>query len=314
MTYSRAGRACHRVLRAILALVSALACTLTSAETFVLPPPDQDLVGEVRITRARQADTLLDIARAFNLGYEEIVRANPGVDRWLPGPGTDVVLPNLLILPDAPRDGIVLNVPEMRLYYYPKPAQGEVPVVITHPVSVGRMDWKTPLGKTSVIQKQADPPWYPPASIKAEHAANGDILPDVVPGGPGNPLGRFALRLGIPGYLIHGTDKEYGIGMQVTHGCVRLYPEDIERLYELVPVGTPVYIVNQPVKIGRHFDALYIESHPALAELSDNGQNPQAMTLLTIAATAEQRQTDVIPSAVELVLEQSDGIPQRISR
>lgn len=304
-------RACQRLLCAALVLLSG---TLARAETFILPPPDQDIVGEVRITRARQSDTLLDIARAFNLGYEEIVRANPGVDRWLPGQGTDVILPNQLILPDAPRDGIVLNVPEMRLYYYPRPEPGETPVVITHPVSVGRMDWTTPLGKTTVIQKQADPPWYPPASIKAEHARNGDILPDVVPGGPGNPLGRFALRLGIPGYLIHGTNKEYGIGMQVTHGCVRLYPEDIERLYSLVPVGTPVYIINQPVKIGRYYDTLYIESHPALAELSDNGQNPQAQTLLSIAATAEQLQTDVIPSAVELALDQSDGIPQRISR
>ena len=302
-------RTCRAILGATLAL---LLSTAVSAETFVLPPPDQDMVGEIRITRARQSDTLLDIARAFNLGYEDIVLANPAVDRWLPGQGTDVVLPNLLILPDAPREGIVLNVPEMRLYYYPKPQQGETPVVITYPVSVGRMDWKTPLGKTSVVQKQADPPWYPPASIRAEHAQNGDILPDVVPGGPGNPLGRFALRLGIPGYLIHGTNKEYGIGMQVTHGCVRLYPENIEQLYNLVPVGTPVHIINQPVKIGRHDDALYIESHPALAELSDNNQ--QALTLLTIAATAEQLQTDVIPSAVELALEQSDGIPQRISR
>ncbi|WP_020682050.1 L,D-transpeptidase family protein [Marinobacterium rhizophilum] len=304
-------RACQRLLCAALVLLSG---TLARAETFILPPPDQDIVGEVRITRARQSDTLLDIARAFNLGYEEIVRANPGVDRWLPGQGTDVILPNQLILPDAPRDGIVLNVPEMRLYYYPRPEPGETPVVITHPVSVGRMDWTTPLGKTTVIQKQADPPWYPPASIKAEHARNGDILPDVVPGGPGNPLGRFALRLGIPGYLIHGTNKEYGIGMQVTHGCVRLYPEDIERLYSLVPVGTPVYIINQPVKIGRHSDGLYVEAHPAMDELSDTGANLQAQTLLSIAATAEQQYTEIVPSAIQLALQQSDGIPLRISR
>jgi L,D-transpeptidase ErfK/SrfK len=304
-------RACRRLLCAALIL---LTCTVASAETFLLPPPDQDIVGEVRITRARQSDTLLDIARAFNLGYEEIVRANPGVDRWLPGQGTDVILPNQLILPDAPRDGIVLNVPEMRLYYYPNPEQGEAPVVITHPISVGRMDWTTPLGKTTVIQKQADPPWYPPASIKAEHAQNGDILPDVVPGGPDNPLGRFALRLGIPGYLIHGTNKEYGIGMQVTHGCVRLYPEDIERLYNLVPVGTAVYIINQPVKIGRHLDGLYVEAHPAMDELSHSDADENAQTLLSIAATAEQLYTEIVPSAIQLALQQSDGIPLRISR
>ncbi len=291
-----------------------LTCTAVQAETFALPPPDQNVIGELRVTRAHQSDTLLDIARAFNLGYEEIVRANPGVDRWVPGKNTEVILPNLLILPDAPREGIVLNVPEMRLYYYPKPQQGEMPVVVTHPVSVGRMDWKTPLGKTSVIQKQVDPPWYPPASIKAEHALNGDILPDVVPGGPGNPLGRFALRLGIPGYLIHGTDKEYGIGMQVTHGCVRLYPEDIEALYSMVPLGTAVHIVNQPIKVGHLDGALYIESHPPLDELAALDESQQALSLLEVAASAERWETEIIPSAIRLALDQANGIPLRISR
>ncbi|MFC6670287.1 L,D-transpeptidase family protein [Marinobacterium aestuariivivens] len=188
-----------RWLPRAIGLLAGLAAALhVGAETFPLPPSGQNVVGEIRLTRARQEDTLLDIARAFGLGYEEIVMANPDVDRWLPGEGTEVVLPNRFVLPDAPRDGIVLNVPEMRLYYYPKTTSGETPVVITHPVSVGRMDWQTPLGKTSVIQKQEDPPWYPPQSIRDEHARNGDILPDVVPGGPGNPWAALHCAWGSP--------------------------------------------------------------------------------------------------------------------
>ncbi|NVK43652.1 MAG: L,D-transpeptidase family protein [Oceanospirillaceae bacterium] len=284
------------------------------AETFALPPADQNVVGELRVTKARQADTLLDIARAFDLGYEEIVLANPEVDRWLPGENTRVVLPTIFVLPDAPRDGIVLNVPEMRLYYYPKPQRGEAPVVITYPVSVGRMDWKTPLGKTSVIQKQKDPPWYPPQSIKDEHAAKGDILPDIVPGGPGNPLGRFALRLGIPGYLIHGTDKEFGIGMRVTHGCVRLYPENIESLFGQVPVGTPVHIVNQPTKLGWTGRDLVLEAHPPLEEDAGIDEASQAALLLDIAANAERFGADVSPGRIRLAVTVADGIPRLIGR
>ncbi len=233
------------------ALTLGLLFTLkVAAETFILPPPDIDLIGQIQVVYAVHEDTLLDIARQHSIGHQEIVQANPGVDLWIPGKGTPVVVPGRYILPDAPRKGLVLNVPEMRLYYYPKSEDGEKPVVITHPVSIGRMDWNTPLGKTSIIAKHKDPSWYPPASIKAEHAADGDPLPDVVPPGPDNPLGRYALRLGKPGYLIHSTNKPFGIGMRVTHGCVRMYPEDIERLFPQIPVNTPVHIVNQPIKVG----------------------------------------------------------------
>jgi len=296
------------------ALAALFASLPSQAETFVLPPPEQNVVGELRVTKARREDTLIDIARAFGLGYEEIVLANPEVDRWLPGENTKVVLPNRFVLPDAPRDGIVLNVPEMRLYYYPKPERGEAPVVITHPVSVGRMDWKTPLGKTTVIQKQKDPPWYPPQSIKEEHAAKGDILPDVVPGGAGNPLGRFAMRLGIPGYLIHGTDKEFGIGMRVTHGCVRLYPENIESLFGQVSVGTPVYIVNQPNKLGWTGRDLLLEAHPPLEEDSPLDEATQAAMVLDIAAGAEMHGAEVSPGRIRLAMTVADGIPRLIGR
>jgi L,D-transpeptidase ErfK/SrfK len=164
---------------------------------------DDDLIGEVTVVTARYEDTFVSLARTHNVGYEALRRANPGVDAWLPGEGTQIVIPSQLVMPRAPRRGIVINVAELRLYYFPD-ADGSR--VITHPISIGRMDWATPLGTTSVVSKVANPSWYPPESIRAEHAARNDPLPRIVPAGPDNPLGAHALRLGLPGYLIHGTN------------------------------------------------------------------------------------------------------------
>ncbi len=273
MTGDRKGsRSGALLLRAVL--VDSLGRQDASAQTYELPPAGEDVIGQVSVVRARHQDTLSDIARAYHLGYEEILRANPRVDPWLPGEGTRVILPTQHILPDAPRVGLVLNLPEMRLYYYPKPSTGKPPTVVTFPVSIGRMDWTTPLGLTRVTAKVINPVWYPPASIRAEHEQEGQALPPEVAAGPDNPLGQYALQLGRPGYLIHGTDRPYGIGMRATHGCIRLYPEDIQRLFEEVPVGTPVRIVNQPYKAGWYRGVLYFEAHPPLeenlAEAKDN--------------------------------------------
>jgi L,D-transpeptidase ErfK/SrfK len=235
--------------------------------------PDSDVVGEVQVIRARYEDTFTDIARAYDLGYDELEQANPGVDPWLPGAGTRIVLPTRFILPDAPREGIVLNIGAKRIFYYPKVAAGEPAVVITHPVGIGREGWGTPIGATTVVSKVKDPVWTVPASIRKEHADAGDPLPARVPAGPDNPLGAFALRLGFQSYLIHGTNKPSGIGMRVSHGCVQLFPEDIESLFSQVPVGTRVQIVNQPRLLGWDGGNLYLEVHPAL---EDDQRNLQA--------------------------------------
>ena len=239
---------------------------LLHAETFIRPPDDVDVIGQLGFVEARRDETLLDIARTHDLGQNEILLANPSVDRWLPEDGAMVTLPNRYILPNAKRSGLVLNLPEMRLYYFPEPKAGEVPIVITHPISVGRMDWETPLGMTKIVSKKVDPTWTPPQSLKEEALADGNVLPDVVPAGPDNPLGRYAMRLGIPGYLIHSTNKPYGVGMRVTHGCVRMYPEDIATLFDEIPTGTPVQIVNQPIKLGWLAGSLFMELHPPLDE------------------------------------------------
>ena len=285
----------------------------TIAASFVLPPEDVDLIGQLRVAEAKHEDTLLDIARRFEVGQEEIVLANPDVDRWLPGDGTSTLVPTRYILPDAKRTGIVLNVPEMRLYFFPAPRSGETPVVKTYPVSIGRMDWSTPLGTTEVAAKTRNPSWRPPESIRAEHAADGTPLPEVIPPGPDNPLGDYALRLTRSGYLIHGTNRPYGVGMRVTHGCVRMYPENIEALFPEVPVGTPVQIVDQPVKIGWLADTLYMEVHPPLEEQrGDVDLVARAMDLVN--AAWEKRPFDLDGSALKAAVKTQRGIPVPIAR
>jgi L,D-transpeptidase ErfK/SrfK len=209
-------------------------------------------------------DTFTDIARRYSLGWDEIARANPGIDQWVPGAGKDLLIPGMRILPDVPQEGIVINLPEHRLYYFPKVKKGQKRTVITYPVSIGKMDWKTPLGVTRIVNKQKNPSWYPPESVRKEHAANGEKLPAVIGPGPDNPLGAYAMRLNItPGaYLIHGTNNPLAVGMAVTHGCMRMYPEDIEALFPQVPVGTPVRIINEPVKTAFVNGELLLEAHP----------------------------------------------------
>jgi L,D-transpeptidase ErfK/SrfK len=239
-------------------------CGRAAATVYELPENGSAVFGTDERVKATYQDTLLDIARRYSLGYEEIIRANPHVDMWLPGDGTDILLPGRRILPPGPHEGVVVNLPEHRLYYFPKPKKGEKPVVITYPVSIGKMDWSTPLGETRVISKQKNPSWYPPESVRKEHLANGDPLPKVVPAGPDNPLGDFAMRLAVGGgsYMLHGTNNPMAVGMAITHGCIRMYPEDVAALFPLVPVGTKVWLINDPVKVAYVEGELLLEAHP----------------------------------------------------
>ena len=256
------------IVSAAVTAICTLACDPARAEIYELPPEGFDVIGAVATIVARHEDTLVDLARRHGLGYEDIVRANPEVNPWLPGAGTEIVLPTRYVLPPGPREGVILNLAEYRMYYYPEPGEGQTPVVMTYPISIGRMDWETPIGRTRIISKVRDPAWYPPKSVREEHAAEGRPLPNIVPPGPDNPLGRFAMRLDIPGYLIHGTNRPAGVGMRVTHGCIRMFPEDIEHLFEKIDVRTPVRIIYEPVKIGWFGDELVMEVHPVLAPLS----------------------------------------------
>jgi L,D-transpeptidase ErfK/SrfK len=222
----------------------------------------ESMIGELQGYRIRKGDTLFDIARQYSLGYNEIVDRNPGLDVWLPPPGAIALLPTSWVLPCCSRKGLVLNIPEMRLYYYrasaENPSQTEV---ITYAVGLGRDDWQTPQGKFKIRDKTENPTWIIPESIRKEHIEERNDPRTSIPGGaPDNPLGKHRLSLSMPGsYAIHGTDIPWGVGMQVSHGCIRLYPEDIARLFPEVPVGTPGEFVYQPVKIGMRGGEVYVQ-------------------------------------------------------
>ena len=233
---------------------------------FILASPGQSVIGEPQVVFTRGEDTFSDLAREYGLGYDELIAANPGVDPWLPGQDTPVLLPTQFVLPEVPREGIVLNIASRRLFYFPAVADGEPVQVKTFPIGIGRVGWETPLGASSVVAKARDPHWYVPLSVRQEHAALGDPLPAVVPPGPDNPLGHRVLKLDMPGYLIHGTNQPYGVGMRVSHGCIRLYPENIEYLYELVDIGEQVTIINEPFLIGERDGHLYFEGHAPLED------------------------------------------------
>jgi len=276
--------------------------------------PDTEVLGTVQALFARHENTFVQIAREYNLGYNELRQANPGVDVWLPGEGTPVYLPTMTIVPDAPRDGIVLNLPSMRLLYFVEEDAGEdqqdaTLSITSHPIGIGREGWATPTGVTEVTGKARDPVWYPPASVRAEHAELGDPLPSVVPAGPENPLGAFAMGLSMPGYLIHGTNMPAGVGMRVSHGCIRLYPEDIEALFERVPSGTPVHIIDEPVLAGWRDGELFLEVHEPLAE---DERDLTELAEQTIAAAFERAGVEAVPVDPELIarlISERRGIP-----
>lgn len=305
-----------RTIIQVIGGVAVIGCASLEAraENFYLAA-DQDVVGESGQTEATEEDTLPDIARRYHLGFDEIVAANPQVDTWLPHAGTVVHLPMQHLIPNVPRTGIVINLPDGRLYYFHKDENGS-PMVEVYPISVGRMDWKTPLGVTNIASKQKDPTWFPPKSVRETHLKeDGDVLPGAIPPGPDNPLGAYAMRLGIPGgaYLIHGTNKPLGVGMQVTHGCIRLYPEDIELLFGEVPIGLPVRIVNQRIKTGWIDGALFLEVHqPLEAVKPENVEDLTALTRTVVNATARRR-VIIDWDTAERVFDEATGTPTRIS-
>ncbi|MGJ0517113.1 MAG: L,D-transpeptidase family protein [Methylomicrobium sp.] len=271
-------------------------------------PKNRNIVGSLAVISAQDGDTLSDIARHFGLGYTDITLANPGIRPWESKAGARV-LPLQFILPDAPRKGIVLNLANMRLFYYPPKQSG---TLYTYPLGIGREGWNTPLGQTTIVAKKANPAWAPPESIRREHAAKGDPLPAVVPSGPDNPLGKYALSLGFDRYLIHGTNKPYGVGMQVSHGCVRLYPEDIKALFKKTSVGVPVRIVHQPYLAAWDGNMLYLEAHEPLQKWAGQKKRQQKSLLKQLRQAADKKGGSVDWEKVDSILQRADGIPTPI--
>lgn len=267
-------------------------------------PEEGDVIGErYTVVVEDPKQTLIDIARRHNIGYEEIRMANPDVSLWVPGAGTEVVIPAQYILPPAPREGVVVNLSELRLYYYPADKPG---IVETYPVSVGREEFATPVGITRTTVKVKDPAWAPPASMRREAAARGEPAPSVVPPGPSNPLGEHAILLAMPSYLIHGTNRPDGVGMRVSRGCIRMYPEDIKSLYERLPSGTQVNLMDAPFKAGYAADGtLFIQSFPQLEE-NVEGFEPLLNALERVGELTDN-DAEIDADKIQLALEARDG-------
>ena len=259
---------------------------------------DTEIVGYVQKTVVVKDDTLPDIARRFDVGYEEILLANPGVDPWLPGVGREVVVPTQFILPAAPHDGVVVDVAAMRIFYYPPHKKDEPQIVYTHPIGIGRVGWRTPEGTTKIVSRTKDPVWTVPKSVRDEHAEDGEKLPARVPAGPDNPLGQYMFRLSWPSYLIHGTNKPYGVGMRSSHGCMRLYPEDIAVFFDLIPIGTKVTVVNQPYLFGWRDGTLYFQAYTVMEDDSRDWSKNRARLLSHL----------LNPKARKQISEQNDDI------
>ena len=290
-----------------------------ATHTFPFDPQTTAVVGSLQATIATHEDTLPDIARRFNLGYDEVVNANPGVDPWLPKEGTRIVLPTQFLLPDAPREGLIVNLAALRMFYFPKAAKGEQRVVVTVPIGIGMVGWATPEGATKIVSKRKDPVWTPPASVRKEHAAEGDILPARVPAGPDNPLGAFAMNLGWPSYLMHGTNKPAGVGMRASHGCIRLYPEDIATLFPQLPIGTKVTVVNQPLLYKVQDGQFYVQSFPPHeehpeAKAAAKGQRFNKKVQDKMAQRAKLAAVTVDWALVEQVVNAAKGVAVPVSQ
>jgi len=270
--------------------------------------PQGDLAGELELFTTEYEDTFAGIGNDLALGYLELVKANPGVDPWLPGEGTTITLPRMYVLPDARREGIVINLAEYRLYYYSEDG------VQVYPVGVGTEENPSPLTDAEVTMPLESPAWYPPASIRAEYEASGDYLPRMIPPGPGNPLGTHALVLSEKGYLIHGTNKRFGVGMPVSHGCFRMYNEDISRFVYQVRKGTPVQVVREPVKIGISEGEIWLEVHRPGEEYPPEHREQLWQQVQEKLAEFRERHPEIQikRQEIEVAVDQADGIPMMI--
>lgn len=302
----------NSILNILTGLLAASLSLPASATTFELNDDSTRVIGHNLIVYSKHEDTLLDIGRHFDLGYSDIVDANPNLDPWIPGEDKPVVVPTRFILPNEPHKGIVINLAEMRLYYYPKHAKNKPQQVITHPIGIGREGWATPLGKAKIIQKKKDPTWTPPASIHAEHIEKGDPLPKVVPAGPDNPLGAYAMRLSIPGYLLHGTNRPFGVGLRVSHGCIRLYPEDIKHLFGITALNTPVDIIYKPYKAALMNGKMYLEAHKPQNDIDEFEGNNMTPMVAAIIATKEDFLDDESWPFAEHVVREQRGIVREL--
>lgn len=284
------------------------------ALSFPLPPKGSDVIGQVQNIRLQSGETLTDVVRQNDIGYYELIEANPQLNPSHLMNGTPIIIPTRYVLPNAPREGIIINLAELRIYYYPKDSNQ----VFTYPIGIGRQGWDTPTGQYKIVEKIENPEWHVPKSIAEDNFKRyGIVLPEIMPAGPDNPLGNYAMRLNIPSYLIHGTVEPASVGRRVSAGCIRMLPEDVESLFQIVPQGTKVTIVNQPYKIGWDGDNLVMESHKPLSEMrKEYAENIQSLWIQAIDSfiASQKAQTTLNWDLIDSVAKAQTGIPVDIGQ
>lgn len=296
--------------RLVLASALLLVSLTASATTYRLTP-GSDMVGELQSGTLKGGQTLNAFAETYDIGYYELLEANPHLNPLKAIAGMRVTIPTQYLLPNAPREGIIINLAELRLYYFPVGQN----IVVTEPIGIGRQGWDTPEGTFSIKEKIVDPTWHVPASIAEDMASQGVVLPKTIPPGPDNPLGQYAMRLSLPNYLIHGTNRPDGVGLRVSAGCIRMYPKSIAELFAQVPVGTPVTIVNQPFKAGWAQNELMMEAHQPLTEQrKQHNDNLTSLWVDAIDKMTAGKAAIVEWNKVALIAKQQSGIPNVIGK
>jgi L,D-transpeptidase ErfK/SrfK len=292
-----------------ISAISLLAIQPSYALKFKLPVPGNDIIGQLSSVQILPGDNLGLIGRQHDIGYFEMREANPQLDEGIMEIGDNILIPSQFILPPAPRKGIVINLAEMRMYYYPENSD----TVYTYPVGIGRVAWESPIGVSKITEKVKDPTWYAPKSIREARAKEGVIIPAIVKPGPDNPLGRYKMRLSFPGYLIHSTNLPEGVGMRSSSGCIRMLPTDAEQLFNMVKVGTPVTIINEPYKAGWSGQHLYLEAHAPLQEQEDKISDLNLTPMVkAISEQVKNKLAKISWTEAQEIAEDELGIPELV--
>lgn len=291
-----------------LVLMGIIMASTVEAAVYPLPANGDNVIGSDRVATAKVTDTISTFAERYDVGYYSVLEANPNVSPFRLYNGIRLFVPSQFILPDAPREGIVINLAELRLYYYPPGSN----TVVTYPIGIGRIGegWQTPTGQVPITEKIQDPVWRVPPSVVADMARRGKTIPETIPPGPENPLGAYMMRMGQTSFLIHGTNRSDTVGRRTSAGCIHLYPEDIEALYNAIPLGTPVTVVNQPLKVGVLNGQLYLEAHsPLLEQRAEYAGQYDTIARNTLQNALGKQTANVDWTKVQLLTQIQTGVP-----
>jgi len=295
-----------------LFLVPALLCSfitvlclcrnIYAAGVYAIDNIDAALIGGIRSHTVQYRESLIELAVQYDVGFNEIVAANKKIDPWIPEKGTKILIPTSWLLPEGTDNGIIINLAALRLYYFFKIDHQQY--VTTFPIGIGRQGFTTPEGSFEITARVKDPVWTVPESVRNEKPE----LPSIIPPGPHNPLGKYWLQLSVNGYGIHGTNRPFGIGRKVSHGCIRLYQKDIEELYKLTKIGTPVKIIKEPIQVRHYENKIYLAVH------SSDMDDSELLNLTVLKLSRKGLLKDVDTLLMLDAILKSTGLPAQISK